>query len=163
MFWKKKGEADGNWIGPAQVLAQEADRVVWVSHGTKLFRIAPEHVRYLSASEEWKQRSESSATSVPVVSSHGGTQFQNLIPDHPQNQSSESQNAGNPSTTTPVIPGEINIPVDQGNQGQTNPENEPSNSSEQPDQEPDAPDTGSQYTNFQWSRNCTIAREHSGP
>lgn len=28
MFWKKKGEADGNWIGPAQVLAQEADRII---------------------------------------------------------------------------------------------------------------------------------------
>lgn len=107
-----------------------------MSHGTKLFRIAPEHVRYLSASEEWKQRSAEPSPSVPIVSTQGGTQFQNLIPDQINNQNSDT---GSPQNTSPAIPGEITIPADQNPQGPSTPETEPSNPSEQPDQEPDAP------------------------
>ena len=37
MIWKKRGEAEGQWIGPMQVLGQEGNNVVWVSMGQKLF------------------------------------------------------------------------------------------------------------------------------
>lgn len=52
MRWSKKGEADGIWSGPLQVVIQEGQGVVWLSQGTKLFRVAPEHLRPLSAVEE---------------------------------------------------------------------------------------------------------------
>ncbi|MCG8490892.1 MAG: hypothetical protein MI743_04695, partial [Sneathiellales bacterium] len=49
MLWKRRGEAEGQWEGPMQVVIQETSRVVWVTKGTKLYRAAPEHVRPLSA------------------------------------------------------------------------------------------------------------------
>eukprot|EP00435_Cladocopium_sp_Y103_P007384 s676_g2.t1 len=55
MRWHKKGEADGIWVGPLQVIIQEDQRVVWLSQGNKLFRVAPEHVCPLFAVEEWYQ------------------------------------------------------------------------------------------------------------
>ena len=38
VLWKKKGEAEGNWIGPMQVIIQEDQNVVWVSRNHKLYR-----------------------------------------------------------------------------------------------------------------------------
>eukprot|EP00435_Cladocopium_sp_Y103_P062589 s281_g24.t1 len=55
MRWCKKGEADGYWVGPLQVIIQEDQRVVWITQGNKLYRVAPEHLRPLSAVEEWQQ------------------------------------------------------------------------------------------------------------
>ena len=52
MMWKKKGEAAGSWIGPLQVIIQEGQNVVWVTRHHKLYRIAPEHLRSLTAMEE---------------------------------------------------------------------------------------------------------------
>ena len=54
MMWKKKGEADGNWVGPLRVVLQDGNHVVWVTMGQKLYRVAPEHLRPLSAVEDWK-------------------------------------------------------------------------------------------------------------
>ena len=42
MIWKKKGEADGSWIGPMQVIIQENQNVVWVTRNHKLYRVPPE-------------------------------------------------------------------------------------------------------------------------
>lgn len=53
MFWKAgKGAEPGSWHGPTKVLMVEGKNLVWISHMTKLFRCAPEHVRKLSADEE---------------------------------------------------------------------------------------------------------------
>ena len=83
MIWKKSGEADGNWHGPMQVITQEGSQVVWVSMGTKLFRVAPEHVRSLSAVEEWKHQNKDDTSrltrsSNSIVPRHGGTQYHDL-------------------------------------------------------------------------------------
>jgi len=51
MMWKKKGEADGNWLGPMQVIIQEGQNVIWVTKHHKLYRV-PQYVRSLSAFEE---------------------------------------------------------------------------------------------------------------
>ena len=137
MIWKKKGEADGNWIGPTQVLAQEMDKVVWVSHGTKLYRIAPEHVRYLSASEEWKQRGDNHNSDGPIRQVQGGTQYHDLVPD-PQATSHQHQNDPAPmpeaSTETPAS----SVPAVNESALPRPPEDEGSLPSEQPDQEPDS-------------------------
>jgi len=47
MLWKKRGEADGSWIGPLRFVVQDSHHVVWITMGSKLFRVAPEHLRPL--------------------------------------------------------------------------------------------------------------------
>ena len=86
MIWKKRGEAEGHWTGPMQVLAQEGKNVVWVTMGQKLYRIAPEHVRYLSAMEEWKNQTYPQEIGKhSIVPPHGGVQYHNIIPEHEAN------------------------------------------------------------------------------
>lgn len=126
MIWKKRGEAEGQWIGPMQVLGQEGKNVVWVSMGQKLFRVAPEHVRYLSAVEEWKNPgSQEGVGQQSIVPPHGGTQFHNLIPeaDRPPNMIPPGETLGDtgageigqnpgiitehPESNTPSVTGQL--------------------------------------------------------
>ena len=143
MYWKKRGEADGNWIGPAQVLAQEADRVVWISHGTKLFRIAPEHVRYLSAAEEWNHRVDSSVAHNSVGQSQGGVQFQDL--HNSGNHGVTSHEPTDRNTAVPVVEpligpqSEVAAPPQPFDNEPPTIEHTSSTPSEQPDQEPEVP------------------------
>ena len=54
MVWRK----DNNWFGPLKIILQEDKNVIWAVLGNRLFRVAPEHARPLSAVEEvqhWKQ------------------------------------------------------------------------------------------------------------
>lgn len=48
MAWRK----DSQWFGPLKVIVQEDKNVLWAVLGNKLFRLAPEHARHLSAVEE---------------------------------------------------------------------------------------------------------------
>ena len=137
MIWKRKGEAEGNWIGPMQVLSQEGKSVVWTAIGQKLYRVAPEHVRYLSAMEEWKndKRGPIDEKIESIKPPHGGTQFHNTIDeirhDNPNpgvNQSDIPNNPDNPEIS--------NDPADQENQGPIN-ESEGQTISDQPDGEPE--------------------------
>ena len=48
MMWKKKGEAEGNWIGPMQVIIQEGQNVIWVTRHHKLYRVPPEYQKPFS-------------------------------------------------------------------------------------------------------------------
>ena len=88
MRWFKKGEADGNWIGPLQVIIQEDHRVVWLTQGNKLYRVAPEHIRPLSAVEEWHHISklpenvQSIDQGLSVIPRHGAIQFHNHVNNH---------------------------------------------------------------------------------
>ena len=85
MLWKKRGEAAGIWEGPMQVISQEGQNVVWISRGTKLYRAAPEHVRPLSAVEEWKQN-QKDPIETPNRITMGVTQYQNLQTQQQQQQ-----------------------------------------------------------------------------
>ena len=51
MAWRK----DSQWLGPLKVVLQEDKNVIWAVLGNKLFRLAPEHARPLSAVEEVHQ------------------------------------------------------------------------------------------------------------
>ena len=52
MYWREgKGVDEGRWRGPAKVLMIESQNLVWLSHMTRLYRCAPEHVRALSEDE----------------------------------------------------------------------------------------------------------------
>ena len=94
MIWRKRGESIGNWIGPMQVVIQENHQIVWVSMGSKLFRIAPEHIRPLSAIEEAENKQLNKDLPQKDLL-QGVTQFQDLI-SRPQNMS--------PEGSDPIIP-----------------------------------------------------------
>ena len=56
LYWTKRsipnrGES-GRWYGPARVIIQEGNSIVWLSHGTRLIRRAPECIRPASL-REW--------------------------------------------------------------------------------------------------------------
>lgn len=34
MMWRKRGEADGSWIGPLRVVLQESSHIVWTTMGS---------------------------------------------------------------------------------------------------------------------------------
>ena len=52
MYWRAgKGVEEGAWHGPAKILMTEGNNLVWISHLTRLYRCAPEHVRRLSEDE----------------------------------------------------------------------------------------------------------------
>ena len=65
MMWKKKGEADGNWLGPMQVIIQEGQNVIWVTRHHKLYRVpqstseACQPLRNSSINHMWPKRRES--------------------------------------------------------------------------------------------------------
>ena len=52
MFWREgKGALPGSWHGPAKILMREDSNVVWLTHLSRLYRCAPEHLRELSSRE----------------------------------------------------------------------------------------------------------------
>ena len=53
MYWRPgRGELPGTWNGPAQVIVQETNNVVWLSHASRVYRVAPEHIRTMSEREQ---------------------------------------------------------------------------------------------------------------
>ena len=61
LYWTKRhtpnrGES-GRWHGPARVIIQEGSSIVWLSHGDRLIRRAPESVRPASL-REWNSWNE---------------------------------------------------------------------------------------------------------
>ena len=56
MYWKKRnapGRRDvGRWHGPARIVCQDGSTTVWIAHGDKLLRSAPENLRPASL-REW--------------------------------------------------------------------------------------------------------------
>ena len=137
MMWRKRGEADGSWIGPLRVVLQESSHVVWITMGSKLYRVAPEHLRPLSAVEEWQHRStinenqsgdspSSTSPNQSIIPPHGGVQYHNLIPTEAPSSTTTANNQD--VNQIPIIPNEDNpnvsvIPISDSN-------------SEQPDGEP---------------------------
>ena len=57
LYWTKKSSpnrlAAGRWHGPAKVICQEGQSVVWVAHGSTILRCAPENLRPASL-REWQ-------------------------------------------------------------------------------------------------------------
>ena len=139
IMWKRRRETDGTWLGPLRVLLQESQHVVWVTT-RKLYRVAPEHLRPLSAMEEWNHQhamnssnhnASQNMNTPSIIPPHGGIQYHNLI---------------NPDNRTPVISTTIplatdvtlNIPENDPNHeaSRNGPNNAESIHSDQPDGEP---------------------------
>eukprot|EP00435_Cladocopium_sp_Y103_P021510 s2448_g5.t1 len=53
MYWRDgKGALPGSWRGPARIIMTEYPNVIWLTHMSRLYRCAPEHVRPLSERED---------------------------------------------------------------------------------------------------------------
>ena len=133
MIWRKRGESIGNWQGPMQVVMQESPQVIWVTVGSKLFRIAPEHVRPLSAVEE-SENEHIKRDNPPREISQGVTQFQDLTVNHEQ----ESVVPPSGNQIIEELPGNQNTGT-EGNIENTTEQQENTehhNEGSQPDQEP---------------------------
>ena len=123
MMWRKKGESQGQWTGPFQVIIQESHQVVWITKGTTLYRIAPEHLRPLSAVEELTRGEDMKGVNQGVQL--GVVQFRPMNDGHiptteevsPTPQPVHPQNIDNPNQ-------EQNIGGNEGSAG-SQPDHEP--------------------------------------
>ena len=127
MYWRNgKGNVPGQWSGPARVMLQDNQNTIWLSHSSRLFRCAPEHVRSLSTREtediikptdpfhEW-----------PKQVGTGVFQYHDL---RDTNISNGAENQPNPNSESPadILP----------NTGNDHPSELESQEGEQPDSEP---------------------------
>ena len=121
MFWRPgRGEYPGQWHGPARVIVQEADHVIWISHASRVYRVAPEHVRVLSEREASNQLDAMDKCDLPMPPKESGKgvfQYEDLtgipavMPDNDPVM---------PNNPNPVNPPSISIAADH------QPDSEPS-------------------------------------
>ena len=141
MMWKQRGEHQGQWIGPAQVIIQEGPQVVWTTMTSKLYRIAPEHLRPVSSHEHSRcpvGRSEEFGR--PNIIGQGVTQFNDwLSSTGPQTNTSlpitpeQQENFPDHNEETPPEP-TPNIPQSE-EENHSQPDQEPSVTSNEISQE----------------------------
>lgn len=82
MIWKQgKGALPGMWHGPMKIVVHENAQTVWTTMSSKLFRVAPEHVRPVTAAEAKDIKIPAQepsisqiAQQIPQVSNQGVTQ-----------------------------------------------------------------------------------------
>ena len=124
MYWRPgKGESPGQWHGPARIIIQESQSVVWVTHASRVYRVAPEHIRCLSEREA-SQSLETLARDPIVMPAKamgkGVFQYEDLTEVRP------NINIPNvPTTNDTVIP--VPVPVENPNTEIIQPDSEPGN------------------------------------
>ena len=67
MYWIKRNKPNrqevGRWHGPAKVVFQEGQSVIWISHGDRLLRCAPENIRP-AALREWNSQNHNQSSEI---------------------------------------------------------------------------------------------------
>jgi len=137
MYWRGgKGVEPGSWRGPARVLMIESQNLIWLSHMTRLYRCAPEHVRLLSEDEmQSLSQDDQQLLQLPDRCGNGVFQYRELVgqntPPIPEIPSSRS----NPNSNE--TPDTIIVQPDQETNDQNDNQNSPITPSVgQPDAEP---------------------------
>ena len=110
MYWMKAPKASrlggGRWLGPAKVICQESPSGVWISHGDRLFKCAPESLRPASM-REWNQAGSLSAPFELVDRTFSGNgNYELSSPEYaPTTPSFEPDDAGLPEIPeeTPLV------------------------------------------------------------
>ena len=93
MYWRNgQGTQKGGWNGPAKVIMIEDQNVIWVTHSSRLYRCAPEHLRMLSTREATGIPDNVNWT-LPSTSGTGVFQFTDLSHQSPD---------GEPPVATPT-------------------------------------------------------------
>ena len=130
MIWKSQ-PIPGQWLGPTRVVTQENEHTLWVTMSGRLYRVAPENVREVSALESHRHSLNKSSTMDSVIQElvpgqqRGTTQYRNLIiPDELPVPPAVAQAETLPPQETPGI-GSQEVPLSGA-------------SSDQPDNEPEA-------------------------
>ena len=141
MYWKAgKGVNEGAWHGPAKILMIEGRNLVWISHLTRLFRCAPEHVRKLSSDEaQGVSRTDLQSFQLPERSGTGVFQFRELSQQNPPPRSESP--ARPPQSISPDVVVDSTL-VHNNNPTHITQSNPPS-SVGQPDDEPTCPNAES--------------------
>ena len=137
MVWRKRGETQGSWTGPMQVVIQESAQIIWVTRQSKLYRVAPEHVRPITAVEEQEIKTEEKMTA-PLI--QGVTQYWDLTqsspPGIPNNENIVQTIPDTPNSSTGNENTDRAPDVAEENRNMSNLGN---SEVDQPDQEPSAP------------------------
>ena len=147
MYWRNgQGSQKGGWNGPAKILMIEDKNVIWVTHSSRLYRCAPEHLRMLSTREATGTQDDRTWT-LPSTTGTGVFQFTDL-----SHQSVDGIPFGTTPPTNPdlpnmgapeVIPGEgLNVQPDMPTENQVGGNTPPLHS--QPDAEPEVASVPSQ-------------------
>ena len=144
MIWKQgKGALPGMWHGPMKVIVHENAQTIWTTMSSKLFRVAPEHVRPVTASEARNIRVSAQepsisqiAAQIPQGSSQGVTQV--IQPEITVSSSSGTTEPLN-SPHNEITP-ESTVPVNPNASSESQPDTEPEISSENQEHESTPPE-----------------------
>ena len=107
MYWRSgKGTLPGSWHGPARVIMPESQGIVWVSHQSRLYRCAPEHLRNLSQreSEIPEVRASPEPPPFPQAIGTGVFQYQDLTSQPISNAHEAHNNDSNPPQLPEIVP-----------------------------------------------------------
>eukprot|EP00435_Cladocopium_sp_Y103_P060955 s399_g22.t1 len=146
MYWRNgKGAAPGAWHGPAKIIMRESENVIWITHMSRLYRCAPEHLRELSSREHDNMPTDANESGfpIPALSRLGTGIFQYHDLSQQPGSPEIAPNSNQPSNSNP--PQIVQDNPDNSNPDNSNPMPEPHNpavsetsESVQPDAEPDA-------------------------
>ena len=138
---QNNGALPSRWIGPLRVVVHENHQTVWTTMLSKFYRVAPEHVRPVTASEARDIQIDANMTPISTIAqqlsnltNRGTTQaiFLTASPNTGEGTGNANTNPPNPVETSET-PGIV-----------------PSSESSQPDQEPEVPSgTGSEHQDNQ--------------
>ena len=135
MIWKQNnGALPSRWIGPMRVVVHENHQTIWTTMLSKLYRVAPEHVRPVTAFEAREIQIDSSMTPISTIAqqlsevrNRGTTQAIDTI-GNPNIEAS-------PNDVTVLPPPDVVAPNENPDLENT----DQSSGHSQPDQEPEAP------------------------
>ena len=138
MFWREgKGNLPGQWHGPAKVIIQEGENLIWISHMSRLYRCAPEHVRSLSSQEVGNSPSDNTIADDNPDLQNGVFQYHDLTHQSAPGPLEPPSILPENPVTEPVVP--PNNPTPPNNPETVNTDSVGSHSEEQPDSEPENP------------------------
>ena len=127
LYWTKKSSpnrlAAGRWHGPAKVICQEGQSIVWIAHGVTILRCAPENLRPASL-REWQ--SLSSFQPGELSSNPGGaSSFVDLTTPNPEivtNSQSPPRTNASSGQTELAVPSPVPVSGSPAAQGSGEPE-----------------------------------------
>ena len=138
MYWRKS-EVKQGWNGPAKVIQQDGPHSIFCVHMGSMIRVAPEHVRPVSALEAQLLPADEQVRSIPerpnseaIPSSSSITTMTNNPTDITVNPDPPTPIPNNPNTSdNDTIPNQTSTQTPNPDAGDSN--------TEQPDQEPSIP------------------------
>lgn len=130
MIWKNQ-PIPGQWLGPTRVVTQENEHTLWVTMSGRLYRVAPENVREVSALESHRHSLNKSSSMDSVIQGivpgqqRGTTQFRDLMIPEELPGTPNGDGVGHNQQPDPTAHPEQSVPLSGA-------------SSDQPDQEPES-------------------------